>query len=129
MLFQYKVWMMVFRFSAAIALALALLLAALPQVFAGQRCDMLRPSASQARDCHGCCKQMKCCPVSEEKEKAQFPQPSKSRADSGIGSVFAVVSKELPYSFPGNLQSYLPFEASFSRPAALSLARLCIRLI
>ena len=77
--------MKLFPLSVAIALALALFFAPLSRAIADQRCDMLGRSASQAKNCHGCCEQMKCCPVSKQEEKAQPTQPtSSSRPDVGV---------------------------------------------
>ena len=56
---------------------------------------MLGRSASQAKNCHGCCEQMKCCPVAKQEEKAQPTQPtSSSRPDVGFGNILAVTSKD-----------------------------------
>jgi hypothetical protein len=121
-----------FPLSVAIALALALFVAPLSGTIAGQRCDMLGRSASQAKNCHGCCDQMKCCSVSKQEEKAQSTQPtSSSRSDSGFGKILAVTSKDfvLLYSLSGDVENYRPFGRSSAAPVALSLARLCIRLI
>ena len=84
-----------FPLSVAIALALALFVAPLSRAIADQRCDMLGRSASQAKNCQGCCEQMKCCSVSKQEEKAQSTQPtSSSRSDSGFGNILAVTSKD-----------------------------------
>jgi hypothetical protein len=121
-----------FPLSIAIVLVLALFLAPLSRAIADQRCDMLGGSASQAKNCHGCCDQMKCCPVSKQEEKAQSAQPiSSNRSDSGFGSILAVSSKDsvVLYSLPSDVENYRPFRTSSAVPVALSLARLCIRLI
>ena len=121
-----------FPLSIAIVLVLALFFAPLSRAIADQRCDMLGRSASQAKNCHGCCEQMKCCPVSKQDEKAQSTQPtSSSRLDSGFGNILAVTSKDfvLLYSLSGDVENYRPFRTSSAAPVALSLARLCIRLI
>lgn len=118
--------------SVAIAGALALFFAPLSRAIADQRCDMLGRSPSQAKNCHGCCEQMKCCPVLKQEEKAQSNQPtSSSRLDSSFGNILAVTSKDfvLLYSLSGGVESYRPFATSSRAPVALSLARLCIRLI
>jgi hypothetical protein len=124
--------MKLFPSSIAIVLVLALFLAPLSRAIADQRCDMLGRSASQAKNCHGCCDQMKCCPVSKQEEKAQSTQPtSSSRSDSGFGSILAVTSKDsvVLYSLPSDVENYRPFGISSAAPLTLSLARLCIRLI
>ncbi len=124
--------MKLFSLSVAIVMALALFFAPLSRAIADQRCDMLGRSASQARNCHGCCEQMKCCSVSKQEEKAQSSQPtSSSRLDSGFGSIAAITSKDfvLLYSLSGGVASYRPFATSSPVPVSLSLARLCIRLI
>jgi hypothetical protein len=121
-----------FRSSVAIVLALAFCFAPLCRVVADQRCDMLGRSASQAKNCHGCCEQMKCCPVWKQEEKSQPAQPtSSSRSDSGFGNILAVTSKDfvLLYSLSGDVENYRPFRTSSAAPVTLSLARLCIRLI
>jgi hypothetical protein len=121
-----------FPLSVAIAVALALFFAPLSRAIADQRCDMLGRSASQAKNCHGCCDQMKCCPVSKQGEKAQSGQPaSSSRLDSGFSNVLAVASKDsvLLYLLSGGVQNYRVLSTFFPAPIALSLARLCIRLI
>jgi hypothetical protein len=121
-----------FPLSIAIVLALALFLAPLSRAIADQRCDMLGRSASQAKNCQGCCEQMKCCPVLKQEEKAQSAKPtSSSRSDSGFGNILAVTSKDfvLLYSLSGGVENYRPFRTSSAAPVALSLARLCIRLI
>jgi hypothetical protein len=120
-----------FPLSVAIAVALALFLAPLSPVLADQRCDMLGRSPSQAKNCHGCCEQMKCCPVEKQGEKAQSQPTSSSRSDSGFGSIAAITAKDfvLLYSLSGGVASYRPFATSFHVPVSLSLARLCIRLI
>jgi hypothetical protein len=121
-----------FPLSVAIALALALFVAPLARAIADQRCDMLGRSASQAKNCHGCCEQMKCCPVLKQEEKAQSTRPtSSSRPDSGFGNILAVTSKDfvLLYSLSGGVENYRRFRTSSVAPVALSLARLCIRLI
>jgi hypothetical protein len=121
-----------FPLSVAITLALAVFLAPLSRAIADQRCDMLGRSASQAKNCHGCCDQMKCCSVSKQEEKAQSAQPtSSSRSDSGFGNILAVTSKDfvLLYSLPSDLENYRSFRTSSAAPLTLSLARLCIRLI
>jgi hypothetical protein len=121
-----------FRLSVAIALALALIFAPRALVFADQPCDMLGRSASQAKNCHGCCQQMKCCPVSKQEEKAQSTLPTASnRADSGFGNILAISSKDsvLRYSCSGSVGSYRSFGMWPPAPVTLSLARLCIRLI
>ena len=121
-----------FPLSIAIVLALALFLAPLSRAIADQRCDMLGRSASQAKNCHGCCEQMKCCPVSKQEEKAQSTQPtSSSRSDSGFGNILAVTSKDsvLLCSLSDEAENYRPFRTSSAAPLTLSLARLCIRLI
>jgi hypothetical protein len=121
-----------FPSSVAITLALALFLAPLSRIIADQRCDMLGRSASQSKNCHGCCDQMKCCPVSKQEEKAQPTQPtSSSRSDSGFGNILAVPSKDsaLLYSLSGDVENFRPFRTPSAAPVALSLARLCIRLI
>ena len=124
--------MKLFPLSVAIALALALFVAPLSRAIADQRCDMLGRSASQAKNCHGCCEQMKCCPVSKQEEKAQSSQPTSSnRPDSGFGSILAVTSKDsvLLYLLSCHFENYRPVRRSSAGPVALSLARLCIRLI
>jgi hypothetical protein len=121
-----------FPLSIAIVLALALFLAPLSRAIADQRCDMLGRSASEAKNCHGCCEQMKCCPVSKQEERAQSTQPtSSSRSDLGFGNILAVSSKDsvLLYSLSANAVDYRPFRTPSASPVALSLARLCIRLI
>ena len=121
-----------FPLSIAIVLALALVLAPLSRAIADQRCDMLGRSASQAKNCQGCCEQMKCCPVLKKEEKAKSTQPtSSSRSDSGFGNLLAVTSKDsvLLYSLSRDVENYRPFRTSSAAPVALSLARLCIRLI
>ena len=121
-----------FSLSISIVLSLALFVVPLSGAIADQRCDMLGRSASQANNCHGCCDQMKCCPVSKQEEKAQSGQPtSSSRSDSGFGNIIAVTSKDfvLLYSLSGDAENYRPFRTSSAAPVALSLARLCIRLI
>jgi hypothetical protein len=121
-----------FPLSIAIVLALALFHAPLSGAIAGQRCDMLGRSASQARNCHGCCEQMKCCPVSKQDEKAQSTQPASSgRSDPGFGNILAVTSKDsvLLYWLSADAEDYRPFRTPSAAPVALSLARLCIRLI
>jgi hypothetical protein len=118
--------------SVAIAVTLALLLAPLSRAIADQRCDMLGRSDSEAKNCQGCCAQMKCCPVSKQEEKAQSTQPiSGNRPDSGFGNILAIASADclLLYSLACNSEEYRLPEASSSAPIALSLARLCIRLI
>jgi len=118
--------------SVAIALALALSLAPLARAIADQRCDMLGRSASEAKNCHGCCDQMKCCPVSKQEEKAQSTQPiSSNRSDSGFGSIVAVALRDSLLLWPVSVgwENYRSFRTSSSAPTALSLARLCIRLI
>ena len=124
--------MKLFPLSVAIAVVLALFSAPLSRAIADQRCDMLRRSASQAKNCHGCCEQMKCCPVSKQEEKAQSSQPTSSnRPDSGFGNILAVTSKDsvLLYLLSCHLENYRPVRTSSTAPIALSLARLCIRLI
>jgi hypothetical protein len=121
-----------FPLSIAVAMALALFFAPLSRAIADQRCDMLGRSASQARNCHGCCEQMKCCPVSKQEEKSQSTQPiSSSRTESGFGNILAVTSKDfvLLYSLSVNVENLRLFQASSAAPVAPSLARLCIRLI
>jgi hypothetical protein len=121
-----------FPLSVVITLALAVFVAPLSRAIADQRCDMLGRSASQAKNCHGCCDQMKCCSVSKQEEKAQSTQPtSSSRSDSGFGNILAVTSKDfvLLYLLPSDLENYRPFRTSSAAPLTLSLARLCIRLI
>ena len=121
-----------FPLSVAIALALALFFAPLSRALADQRCDMLGRSASQAKNCHGCCDQMKCCTVSKQEEKSQSPQPiSNSRSDSGFGNSLAVTFNDsvLLYSLFGDVENFRPFRASFAFRTAPSLERLCIRLI
>jgi hypothetical protein len=121
-----------FPLSVAIVVALAVFLAPLSRAIADQRCDMLGRSASQAKNCHGCCNQMKCCSVSKQEEKAQSTQStSSSRSDSGFGNILAVTSKDfvLLYSLPDDLEKYRRFRTSSAAPLTLSLARLCIRLI
>ena len=121
-----------FPLSIAIVLALALFIAPLSRAIADQRCDMLGRSASQAKNCHGCCEQMKCCSVSKQEEKAQSTQPtSSSRSDPGFGNILAVSSKDsvLLYSLSADAENYRPFRTPSAAPVALSLARLCIRLI
>ena len=121
-----------FPLSIAIVLSLALFVAPLSRAIADQRCDMLGRSASQAKNCHGCCEQMKCCSVSKQEEKSQSTQPtSSSRSDSGFGNILAVPPKDpvLLYSLPGDVEDYRPFRTSSAAPLTLSLARLCIRLI
>jgi hypothetical protein len=118
--------------SVAITLALAVFVAPLSRAIADQRCDMLGRSASQAKNCRGCCDQMKCCSVSKQEDKAQSTQPtSSSRSDSGLGNILAVTSKDfvLLYLLPSDLENYRPFRTSSAAPLTLSLARLCIRLI
>ena len=124
--------MKLFPLSVAIALALALFFAPLSRAIADQRCDMLGRSASQAKNCHGCCEQMKCCPVAKQEEKAQSTYPtSSSRPDVGFGNILALISKDsvLLYLLSCHLENYRPFRRSSAGPVALSLARLCIRLI
>ena len=124
--------MKLFPLSVAIALGLALFFAPLSRAIADQRCDMLGRSASQAKNCHGCCEQMKCCPVAKQEEKAQPTQPtSSSRPDVGFGNILAVTSKDsvLLYLLSCDLENYRPVRTSSTAPIALSLARLCIRLI
>jgi hypothetical protein len=121
-----------FPLSIAIVLVLALFFAPLSRAIADQRCDMLGRSASQTKNCHGCCEQMKCCPVSKQEEKAQSTQPkSSSRSDSGFGNILAVTAKDcvLLYSLAGDVENYRTFRTSSAAPVALSLERLCIRLI
>jgi hypothetical protein len=121
-----------FPLSVAIAVVLALFFAPLSCAIADQRCDMLGRSVSQAKNCHGCCDQMKCCPVAKQEEKAQSTQPaSSSRLDSGFGGILAVSLKEsvLLHSLSDGLESCRPLPNSSFAPVALSLARLCIRLI
>jgi hypothetical protein len=121
-----------FPLSIAIVLVLALFFAPLSRAIADQQCDMLGRSASQAKNCHGCCDQIKCCPVSKQDEKAQSTQPtSSSRLDSGFGHILAVTSRDfvLLYSLSSDVENYRPFRTSSAAPVALSLARLCIRLI
>ena len=121
-----------FPLSIAIVLSLALFVAPLSRAIADQRCDMLGRSASQAKNCHGCCEQMKCCSVSKQEEKSQSTQPtSSSRSDSGFGNILAVTSKDsvLLYSLSSGVENYRPFRTSSAAPLTLSLARLCIRLI
>jgi hypothetical protein len=118
--------------SVAITVALALFFAPLSRAIADQRCDMLGRSPSQAKNCHGCCDQMKCCPVLKQEEKAQSNQPTSSnRADSGFVNILAVTSRHtaLLYSLSGGVESYRPFATSSRAQVALSLARLCMRLI
>jgi hypothetical protein len=118
--------------STAIVLALALFLAPLSGAIADQRCDMLGRSASQARNCHGCCEQMKCCAVSKQDEKAQSTQPvSGSRSDPDFGNILAATSKDsvLLYWLSADAEDNRPLRTPFAAPIALSLARLCIRLI
>src|SRR5215207_7737618 len=115
-----------FPLSVAITLALAVFVAPLSRAIADQRCDMLGRSASQAKNCHGCCDQMKCCSVSKQEEKAQSTQPTSStRSDSGFGNILAVTSKDfvLLYLLPCDLGNYRPFRTSFAAPLSLSLAR------
>ena len=124
--------MKLFPLSVAVAMALALFSAPLSRAIADQRCDMLGRSASQAKNCHGCCEQMKCCPVAKQEEKAQPTQPtSSSRPDVGFGNILAVTSKDsvLLYLLSCHLENYRPVRTSSTAPIALSLARLCIRLI
>lgn len=124
--------MKLFPLSVAIALALALFFAPLSRAIADQRCDMLGRSASQAKNCHGCCEQMKCCPVAKQEEKAQPTHPtSSSRPDVGFGNILALTSKDsvLLYLLSCHLENYRPVRTSSTAPTALSLARLCIRLI
>jgi hypothetical protein len=118
--------------SVAIAVALALFFAPLSRAIADQRCDMLGRSSSQAKNCHGCCEQMKCCAVSKQQEKGESSQStSSSRPDSGIGSIPAVTSKDsvLLHSFLNGGRGYQPSTAPSAAPVAPSLALLCIRLI
>jgi hypothetical protein len=99
--------------------------------YADQQFDMLGRS-TLGKKLHGCCDQMKCCPVSKQEEKAQSTQPtSSSRSDSGFGNILAVTSKDcvLLYSLSGDAENYRPFRTSSAAPVNLSLARLCIRLI
>jgi hypothetical protein len=121
-----------FPLSIAIVLSLALFVAPLSRAIADQRCDMLGRSASQAKNCQGCCEQMKCCSVSKQEEKSQSTQPtSSSRSDSGFGNILAVPPKDpvLFFSLPGDVKDYRPFRTLSAAPLTLSLARLCIRLI
>jgi hypothetical protein len=121
-----------FPLSVTIALALALFVAPLSRAIADQRCDMLGRSASQAKDCQGCCDRMKCCSVSKQEEKAQSSKPtSNSRSDSGVGNILAVTPKDfvLLYSLSGGVENFRPFRTSSAAQLTLSFARLCIRLI
>ena len=75
---------------------------------------------------------MKCCPVAKQEEKAQPTQPtSSSRPDAGFGSILAVTSKDsvLLYLLSCDLENYRPIRTSSTAPIAVSLERLCIRLI
>jgi hypothetical protein len=124
----YDASVKLFPLSITIAVTLALLLS---RVGADERCDMLGRSASQARNCHGCCEQMKCCPVSKQEEKTQSGQPASSRLDPGSGNIFAVASREsvFLYVLAGRAESSRLVSTSCRPPAARSLALLCIRLI
>jgi hypothetical protein len=104
----------------------------LSRAIADQRCDMLGRSASQAKNCHGCCEQMKCCPVSKQEEKAQSGQAAAgNRLDSGFGNILAVASKDfvLLYLLPSGAESFRVVPTPSASSTALSLALLCIRLI
>src|SRR4029434_8715044 len=110
-------------------MALALFFAPLSRAIAAQRCDMLGRSASEAKNCHGCCEQMKCCPVSKQEEKAQSTQPtSSSRSDPGFANILAVSSKDsvLLYSLSADAEDYRPFRTPSAAPVALFLSRLVI---
>jgi hypothetical protein len=122
-----------FPLSVAIAVALALFFEPLSHAIPDQRCDMLGRSASQAKNCHGCCGQMKCCPIAtKQQEKAQSSEPAaSSRLDSGFGKILALASKDsaLLYLLPGDGQKYRVLRTFSPAPATPSLAVLCIRLI
>jgi len=121
-----------FPLSVAIALALTLFLAPMPQVFAAQECDMFGVSPIEARNCHGCCAQMKCCSVPDNDGKSQPALPgSNNRSDSGSDNILAVVPKfsVLLYALPGDREDYRPSRPASVTPVFSSLARLCIRLI
>src|SRR5882724_2889618 len=93
-----------FRLSVAIAVALTLFLAPMPRVFAAQECDMFGVSPVEARNCHGCCAQMKCCSAPNQDENSQPALPgSNNRLDSGCDSILAIVPKfsVLLYALPG----------------------------
>jgi hypothetical protein len=118
--------------SVAIAVALAVFLAPVPRVFTAQECDMFGVSPFEARNCHGCCAQMKCCSAPNQDENSQPPLPgSNNRPDSGCDSILAVVPKlsVLLYALPGDSEDYRPSRPASVTPVFSSLARLCIRLI
>ena len=121
-----------FPLSVGIALALTLFLAPVPRAVAAQECDMFGVTPIEARNCHGCCAQMKCCSVPDHDEKSQPALPgSNNRSDSGCDNILAVTSKDsiLLYSLPSDVENYRPFGILSAAPLTLSLARLCIRLI
>jgi hypothetical protein len=78
-----------FPLSVAIALALTLFLAPMPQVFAAQECDMFGVSPIEARNCHGCCAQMKCCSVPNQDENSQ---PSFAWIEESVRFPVAIIS-------------------------------------
>jgi hypothetical protein len=92
---------------------------------------MFGVSPIEARNCHGCCAQMKCCSVPDHDEKSQPALPgSNNRLDSGCDNILAVIPKfsVLLYALPGDREDYRPSRLVIT-PAFSSLARLCIRLI
>jgi len=123
--------MQLFPLSVAIALALTLFLGPMPRAFAAQECDMFGISPIEARNCHGCCAQMKCCSVPNHGEKSQPALPgSNNRSDSSGDNIlvdpkFSVLLHELP----GDSVDYRPYGLAPVAPVFSSLARLCIRLI
>jgi len=121
-----------FPLSVAIALALTLFFAPMPRVFATQECDMFGVSPIEARNCHGCCAQMKCCSLQNHDEKSQPALPgSNNRSDSGCDNILAVVPKfsVLLYALAGDREDCRPSGLASVAPVFSSLARLCIRLI
>jgi hypothetical protein len=108
-----------FPLSVAVTVVFALFVAPLSRAIADQRCDTLGRSASQAKNCQGCCEQMKCCSVSKQEEKSQSTQPtSSSRSDSGFGNILAVTSRDfvLLYSLSGGVENYRRFRTSSVAP-------------
>jgi hypothetical protein len=118
--------------SVGIAVALTLFVAPVPRVISAQECDMFGVSQTEARNCHGCCAQMKCCSVPDRDEKSQPALPeSKNRSDSGCDNILAFVPKfsVLLYALPGDGEDYRASRLASVTPVFSSLAHLCIRLI
>jgi hypothetical protein len=93
---------------------------------------MLGVSPIEAKNCHGCCAQMKCCSAPNQNDNSQPALPeSNNRSDSGCNIIVAVVPhfSILLGALACDRKDHHTSGLSSVTPVFSSLARLCIRLI